>query len=88
MMRKQGSLYLASLVCDALSSQLSERAASSRLTLALRHYERALRPERLSHGAQHGASASPAMERCAAEVGSACAAGQTQNKHPSQGSDR
>ena len=72
MMRKQGSLYLASLVCASLSDSLSERAAASRLTLALRHYDRALNLRGgLGQGsaavASANAVASPAMERCVAE---------------------
>ena len=72
MMRKQGSLYLASLVCASLSDSLSERAAASRLTLALRHYDRALNLRGgLGHGgaaaASANAAASPTMERCVAE---------------------
>ena len=63
MMRKQGSLYLANLVCAVLDETISARAASSRLTLALRHYERCLKPELLAQGA-----ASPSMERCATEA--------------------
>ena len=40
------------------------RAAAPRLTLALRHYERALAPQLLAQAA----GASPAMARCAAEA--------------------
>jgi len=63
MMRRQGSLYLAATLCIAIDGATSERAVSARLTLAQRHYERALAPALLSQ-----ASASPAMERCAAEA--------------------
>ena len=35
MMRKQGSLYLASLVCASLSDSLSARAAASRFGMIL-----------------------------------------------------
>ena len=63
MMRQQGSLYLAAALCASLEGESHERAAASRLTLALRHYERALAPQLLAQ-----ASVSPAMERCAAEA--------------------
>lgn len=63
MMRKQGSLYLAALVCASLADAITERVASARLTLALRHYERALKPQLLAQGA-----ASAVMQRCAAEA--------------------
>jgi hypothetical protein len=63
MMRRQGSLYLAATLCLAIDGATSERAVSARLTLALRHYERALAPSLLSQ-----ASASAAMGRCAAEA--------------------
>jgi len=63
LMRQQGSLYLAAALCASLEGEGHERAATSRLTLALRHYERALAPQLLAQ-----ASVSPAMERCAAEA--------------------
>ena len=63
MMRQQGSLYLAASLCESLEGAGHERAASSRFTLALRHYERALAPQLLAQ-----AAVSPAMERCAAEA--------------------
>ena len=59
MMRQQGSLYLAAALCASLEG----RGARERLTLALRHYERALAPQLLAQ-----AAVSPAMERCAAEA--------------------
>jgi hypothetical protein len=63
MMRQQGSLYLAASLCESLEGAGHERAASSRFTLAMRHYERALAPQLLAQ-----AAVSPAMERCAAEA--------------------
>ena len=63
MMRQQGSLYLAASLCESLEGEGHERAASSRFTLALRHYERALAPHLLAQSA-----VSPAMELCAAEA--------------------
>ena len=48
MMRQQGSLYLAAALCASLDGEGHERAATSRLTLALRHYERALAPHLLA----------------------------------------
>jgi hypothetical protein len=48
MMRQQGSLYLAAALCESLAGEGHERAAASKLTLALRHYERALAPPRAS----------------------------------------
>ena len=59
MMRQQGSLYLAAALCASLEG----RGARERLTLALRHYERALAPQLLAQ-----AAVLPAMERCAAEA--------------------
>ena len=41
-MRRQGSLYLAAALCEEIEGAGHERAAASRLTLALRHYGRAL----------------------------------------------
>jgi len=61
MMRRQGSLYLAAAIREALAGRAAERAAASRLTLATRHYERALSTGLL-------ANASPPMLRCAAEA--------------------
>ena len=61
MMRRQGSLYLAAAIREALAGRAAERAAASRLTLATRHYERALSSGLL-------ANASPPMLRCAAEA--------------------
>ena len=48
MMRKQGSLYLAASLCEEMEGAGHERAATSRLTLALRHYARALAPSLLA----------------------------------------
>ena len=59
MMRKQGSLNLAvAMQTDCIEN---ERAANVRLTLALRHYERALSPDLLATG-------SAPMLVCAAEA--------------------
>jgi len=67
MMRRQGSLHLAAALQEQLDTGRAERAggreraAATRLTLALRHYERALAPQLL-------ATASDAMHACAAEA--------------------
>ena len=61
MERRQGSLYLAAAIREANEGRAAERATAARLTLATRHYDRAL-------SAQLLANASPPMLRCAAEA--------------------
>ena len=61
MMRRQGSLQLAAALHTQLDDAGRERTANTRLTLALRHYERALAPGLM-------ATASAAMQTCAAEA--------------------
>ena len=56
MMRQQGSLYLACARTASLAGIGHERSAASRLTLALRHYERALSPQLLAQAASSPAS--------------------------------
>ena len=61
MMRRQGSLQLAAALHTQLDEAGRERTANARLTLALRHYERALAPGLM-------ATASAAMQTCAVEA--------------------